>query len=168
MMSFTIPPTRKKPTDIKDNYETNDYSITGGITHEDDKANIEEYKHKGPTIHVVCQTEIDLAGQLETRQSTSSLMIRIRGAVVHWRAHTERIVIQSTAAGEYIALSRGNTTAKFVRDILVSIHRQSSCRTHRHPTKHERTLTIHRYPPPCKPSRLHRWGNEDRGSRHTR
>jgi hypothetical protein len=70
-------------------------------------------------MNVVCQTDIDLAGQLETRQSTSSLMIRIQGAVVHWRAHTERIVIQSTAAGEYIALSRGNTTAKFVRDILV-------------------------------------------------
>jgi hypothetical protein len=83
MMSFTILPTRKKPTDIKDNYETNDYNITDGITHEDDKANIEEYKHKGPTMHVVCQTDIDLAGQLETRQSTSSLMIRIQGAVVH-------------------------------------------------------------------------------------
>jgi hypothetical protein len=95
------------------------YNITDGITHEDDKTNIDEYRHKGPTMHVVCQTDIDLAGQLETRQSTSSLMIRIQGAVVHWRAHTERIVIQSTAAGEYIALSRGNTTAKFVRDILV-------------------------------------------------
>jgi hypothetical protein len=90
-----------------------------GITQEDDKINVKEYRHKGPTKHVVCQTDIDLAGQLETRQSTSSLMIRIQGAVVHWRAHTERIVIQSTAAGEYIALSRGNTTAKFVRDILV-------------------------------------------------
>jgi hypothetical protein len=118
MMTFKIPATRKKPTDVKDNYETKDYNITDGITQEDDKINLEEYRHKGPTMNVVCQTDIDLAGQLETRQSTSSLMIRIQGAVVHWRAHTERIVIQSTAAGEYIALSRGNTTAKFVRDIL--------------------------------------------------
>jgi hypothetical protein len=117
MMTFKIPATRKKPTDMKDNYETQDYNITDGIIQEDDKINVEEYK--GPTMHVVCQTDIDLAGQLETRQSTSSLLIRIQGAVVHWRAHTERIVIQSTAAGEYIALSRGNTTAKFVRDILV-------------------------------------------------
>ena len=69
-------------------------------------------------MYVVCQTDIDLAGQTETRQSTSALMIWIMGALVHWRAHTERIVIQSTAAGEYVALSRGNTTAKFVRDIL--------------------------------------------------
>jgi hypothetical protein len=70
-------------------------------------------------MYVVCQTDIDLAGQVETRQSPSALMIRIMGALVHWRAYTERIVIQSTAAGEYIALSRGNTAAKFVRDILM-------------------------------------------------
>jgi hypothetical protein len=100
MMSFKIPTTRKKPTDVKDNYETKDYNITDGITQEDDRTNMEEYRHKGPTMNVVCQTDIDLAGQLETRQSTSSLMITIQGAVVHWRAHTECIVIQSTAAGE--------------------------------------------------------------------
>jgi hypothetical protein len=45
-------------------------------------------------------------------------MIWIQGALVHWRATTEKIVIASTAAGEYVALSRGNTTAKFVRNIL--------------------------------------------------
>jgi hypothetical protein len=179
MMSFTIPPTRKIPTDIKDNYETNDYDITDGITHEDDKTNIEEYKHKGPTMHVVCQTDIDLAGQLETRQSTSSLMIRIQGAVVHWRAHTERIVIQSTAAGECIALSRGNTTAKFVRDILVFYgngkshyylftDNQAAEHIATQPNMNEHSFTIHRYPSSCNPSGLHRWGNENRGSGHSR
>ncbi len=65
-------------------------------------------------MNVICQTDIDLAGQTETRQSTSALMIWIQGALVHRRAHTERIVIQSTAGGEYIALSRGNTTANLL------------------------------------------------------
>jgi hypothetical protein len=69
-------------------------------------------------MHVHCQNDIDLAGQIETRQSASSLMIWIQGALVHWRETTEKIVIASTAAGEYVALSRGNTTAKFVRNIL--------------------------------------------------
>ncbi len=69
-------------------------------------------------MYVHCLTDIDLAGQLETRQSTSSLMILIQGALVHWRATTEKIVITSTAAGEYVALSRDNTSAKFVRNIL--------------------------------------------------
>jgi hypothetical protein len=31
---------------------------------------------------------------------------------------TERIIIPSTAAGEYVALSKGNTAAKFVKNIL--------------------------------------------------
>ena len=119
MSAFQLPATRKKPTDVTDNYETSNYNITDGITHEDDKEHIEEHKHAGPTMQIMCKTDIDLAGQTETRQSTSALMIWIQGALVHWRAHTERIVIQSTAAGEYIALSRGNTTAKFVRDILM-------------------------------------------------
>jgi hypothetical protein len=81
MMAFKVPATRKKPTDVKDNYETQDYNITYGITQEDDKINVKDYRHKGPTMHVVCQTDIDLAGQLETRQSISSLMIRIQGAL---------------------------------------------------------------------------------------
>jgi hypothetical protein len=117
--SFKIPATRKKPTDTKDNYDTSTYNIHDGIKEEDDKEHTDKHRHKGPTMFVVCQTDIDLAGQVETRQSTSALMIRIMGALVHWRAHTERIVIQSTAAGEYIALSRGNTAAKFVRNILM-------------------------------------------------
>jgi hypothetical protein len=38
---------------------------------------------------------------------------------VHWRAHTKRmIIIPSTAAGEHVALSKGNTTAKFIREVL--------------------------------------------------
>jgi hypothetical protein len=42
MVSFKIPATRKKPTDVKDNYETKDYNITDGITQEDDKTHTEE------------------------------------------------------------------------------------------------------------------------------
>jgi hypothetical protein len=45
-------------------------------------------------------------------------MIYLYGILVHWRARTERLIIQTTAAGEYVALNRGNTTAKFIRDVL--------------------------------------------------
>jgi hypothetical protein len=118
MIAFKLPPTRKKPTDVKDNYETSEYNIDDGIKQEDTTTRQDDYHHNGPTMHVHCLTDIDLAGQIETRQSTSSLMIWIQGALVHWRATTEKIVIASTAAGEDVALSRGNTTAKFVRNIL--------------------------------------------------
>ena len=81
MHSFKIPPTRKKPTDTKDNYDTSTYNIHDGIQEEDDKEHTDKHRHKGPTMFVVCQTDIDLAGQVETRQSTSALLIRIMG---HW------------------------------------------------------------------------------------
>jgi hypothetical protein len=45
-------------------------------------------------------------------------MIYLDGVLVHWRARTERQIIQTTAAREYVALNRGNTTAKFIRDVL--------------------------------------------------
>ncbi len=41
------------------------------------------------------------------------------GSIIHWRGHTEKLVIKSTTAtGEYVALSRGNTASKHVMAIL--------------------------------------------------
>ncbi len=116
-----IPPkTRKKLTDQRGKeYEVNKYTVNDGITHKDEQRKEQEYVYKGEQLTLSCQTDIDLVGQIETRQSTSSLVVFLNGAVVHYRAATERIIIQSTAAGEYIALSRGNTTTKFIRDILI-------------------------------------------------
>ncbi len=45
-------------------------------------------------------------------------MVYLNGVLVHWRGRTERLILQTTAAGEYVALNRANTTAKFIRDIL--------------------------------------------------
>ncbi len=84
---------QRRATDTKDSYDTSEYNIQDGIQQEDDKKHTDKHRHKGPTMFVVCQTDIDPAGQVETRQSTSALMIRIMGALVHWRAYTERIVI---------------------------------------------------------------------------
>jgi hypothetical protein len=119
MKGFQPPPTRKKPADKeKDKYEVSEYNMQDGIKQEDDTHKEQEYIYKGEQLTLTCQTDIDLAGQIETRQSTSSLVIFLNGIIIHYRAATERVIIQSTAAGEYIALSRGNTTTKFIRDIL--------------------------------------------------
>jgi hypothetical protein len=117
MIAFKPPPTRKKPTDITDDYDVS-YNTTDDVIHEDEKTKPQEYIHSGPTMSVMVKTDCDLAGQTETRQTTTSLMVWVSGALVHWRAHTERIIIPSTAAGEYVALSKGNTTAKFIRNVL--------------------------------------------------
>jgi hypothetical protein len=119
MQGFTPPKTRKKPTDYKkEKYAVEDYNQDDGIEQVDEKDIAQDYIYKGDQITTTGQTDIDLAGQVESRQSTSGYIIYLNGALIHYRAATERIIIQSTAAGEYIALSRGNTAAKFVRDIL--------------------------------------------------
>jgi hypothetical protein len=46
MHAFKIPATRKKPTDVKDNYDTTQYNIDDGIKHEDDKEHTDRHKHR--------------------------------------------------------------------------------------------------------------------------
>jgi hypothetical protein len=69
-------------------------------------------------LHVSCYTDIDLGGQHETRQSTGGYLLFINGALVHYHGLTERLIIASTAAGEYIAMSRGQAACQFLTRVL--------------------------------------------------
>ena len=117
MIIYTPPLTRKKPTDIINPY-TVDYCLTDGIHQTDDIPITQQYTYKGKQMILACQTDIDLGGQTETRQSTSGYILYLCGCIVHWRGHTEKLVLKSTAAGEYVALSRGNTASKHVMSVL--------------------------------------------------
>jgi hypothetical protein len=122
MQSYTPPKTRRKPTDTETTcYDTQEHNVEDGIRQPDDEQQVQEFIYKGTGEHVIqtCMTDIDLAGQVETRQSTSGTMNYLNGVLVHWRGRTERLIVHTTAAGEYIALSRGNATAKYIRDIMI-------------------------------------------------
>jgi hypothetical protein len=118
MTNYQPPKTRKKPTDQINEYEVDQFNTYDGITHTDDKPHKQEYTHHGEQVTLTCLTDIDLAGQQDTRQSTSSYILFLNGTLFHWRAHTEKVIIKTTASGEYIALSRGNQACKHVREIL--------------------------------------------------
>ena len=118
MQNYKPSKTRRKPTDKETKFYDADYNITDGIAHVDDREPTQEYRYTKSQITQVVLSDIDLAGQVETRQSTSGLMVYLNGVLVHWRGRTERLILQTTAAGEYVALNRANTTAKFIRDIL--------------------------------------------------
>jgi hypothetical protein len=66
-----------------------------------------EYNKERPLI-LTCLTDIDLGGQLPTRQSTSGYLLFLNGVLFRWSGRTEKLVMTATAAGEYVALSRGN------------------------------------------------------------
>jgi hypothetical protein len=118
MASYTPPKTRKKPTDTTTTYDVDSYNTNDGIPRVDDTPQQQEYKYQGEELTLTCLTDIDLAGQPDTRQSISAYTLFLNGALFHWRAHTEKIIIKNTAAGEYIAMSRGNQACKHVREIL--------------------------------------------------
>jgi hypothetical protein len=119
MLLWKPPPTRKKPTDMPNIYnEAVNYNIQDTIKQPDEISSEQTYCHPGPQLILSCQTDIDLGGELESRQSTSGFTLYLSGALVHFRGHTERLVLKSTAAGEYVALCRGNTASKFVLDII--------------------------------------------------
>ncbi len=118
MNHYQIPPTRKKPVQTPDIYDPNNYTHHDLIPHHDDKDIPQTYTYTGQQLLTVCYTDIDLAGQHETRQSTSGYLLYLNGVLVHWHGRTERLIIQSTAAGEYIAMSRGHAACKFIITIL--------------------------------------------------
>jgi hypothetical protein len=94
------------------------YNLTYNITHADEIEQTQDFIYPGHTLDVVFNTDCDLAGQIETRQTTATLMVWVSGALVHWHGHTERIIILSTAAGKYVALSKeynGNVCSKFTQ-----------------------------------------------------
>jgi hypothetical protein len=119
MLNYTPPKTRKKPHDLVNPYETDAYCLTDGIINDDDKPikHGYSYTHDIPLI-LTCLTDIDLGGQLPTRQSTSGYLLYLNGQLFHWRGRTERLIITATAAGEYIALSRGNQASKHVNAVM--------------------------------------------------
>jgi hypothetical protein len=49
MIAFKPPPTRKKPTDVSDEYDVS-YNTTDDVIHEDEKENQQEYIHSGPSM----------------------------------------------------------------------------------------------------------------------
>jgi hypothetical protein len=116
MTGYTPPKTRRKPTDTITAYDVDHFNTYDGIKQVDEDEQQQDHIHEGETL--TCLTDIDLAGQLDTRQSTSAYTLYLNGTIFHWRAHTEKLIIKSTASGECIALSRGNQACKHVREIL--------------------------------------------------
>ena len=119
MLNYQPPKTRKKPTDIINPYVSDTYCSTDGIIN-DDEIPVEkgyEYVKEKPLV-LTCLTDIDLGGQLPTRQSTSGYLLFLNGVLFHWRGRTEKLVMTATAAGEYVALSRGNQASKHVSAVM--------------------------------------------------
>ncbi len=83
MTNYTPLKTRKKPTDTTTTYDVDTYNTNDGIPHVDDTTQQQEYIHQGEHLTLTCLTDIDLAGQPDTRQSTSAYTLFLNGALFH-------------------------------------------------------------------------------------
>jgi hypothetical protein len=83
MLNYKPPKTRRKRTDTEQATYDTEYNLQDGILQVDDQQQEQDYKYTKSHITQVCLTDIDLAGQVETRQSTSGLIIYLNGILVH-------------------------------------------------------------------------------------
>ena len=119
MKDYIPPKTRKKPTDTVNPYTD---SLSGNtdepIPQPDQHPVNEGYTYNGTWLVITIEADIDLGGVTETKQSTSGYIIYLGGRVVHWKCSTEKLVLTSTMAGEYVALSRADAAGKFMKSIM--------------------------------------------------
>ena len=84
MLNYTPPKTRKKPNELVNPYESDAYCLTDGISNDDDIPIKHEYRYSAaPSLILTCLTDIDLGGQLPTRQSTSGYLLYLNGQLFH-------------------------------------------------------------------------------------
>ena len=67
---------------------------------------------------LVIESDTDLGGQIETRQSTSGVIAYLDGHIIHWLAKTERMVFNGTTKAEYVGLTRSNALGKHITVML--------------------------------------------------
>ena len=119
MTSYNPPSTRKKPTDTINPYQDiTEANLDDPIPMPDDKERTRDYIYKGKQLEITIQSDIDLGGVTETRQSTSGYLVYLGGALIHWKCSTEKLVLTSTMAGEYVALSKADAAGKFIKTIM--------------------------------------------------
>ena len=120
MLQYTPPPTRKKPGDADPEIYNmmKDYNLDDGVAQPDQQEMQQDYVHDGHQITLVIESDTDLGGQVETRQSTSGVIAHLDGEIVHWLAKTERMVFNGTTKAECVGLTRANALGKHITVIL--------------------------------------------------
>jgi hypothetical protein len=120
LLRYQPPKTRRKPTDLDETvYDLVDrYNINDGIPQPDDVPPTQDYVYPGHQMTIAVYSDTDLGGQIETRQSTSGIIAKIDGGIVHWQAKTEKLVMTSTTKAEFVGLTRANAIGRYLTSIL--------------------------------------------------
>ncbi len=72
---------------------------------------------KGSSRECIGYSDVDWAGDLDDRKSTSGYIFQISGAAVSWRSKKQTCVALSTAEAEYMALASAAQEAIWIRQL---------------------------------------------------
>jgi hypothetical protein len=78
-------------------------------------------RNKQDKLQLIAYSDSDWAGDKATAKSTSGVIIKFNGDVISWISKRQKIVAQSTAEAEYIALAEAAKDALWYRSILGEI-----------------------------------------------
>jgi hypothetical protein len=98
-------------------------------------------------------TDADMAGDVDSRKSTSGYLMKFAGGAVSWQSRLQKCVALSTTEAEYIALTEGGKELlwmkKFLHELglvqenfVLHCDSQSAIHLSKHPTFHSRSKHI--------------------------
>jgi hypothetical protein len=95
-----------------------DCNLDDGVAQPDQQDVQQDYVHDGHQMTLVVESDTDLGGQIQTRQSTSGVIAHLDGHIIHWLAKTERMVFNGTTKAEHVGLTRSNALGKHLTVML--------------------------------------------------
>jgi hypothetical protein len=117
------------------------------------------YKRKGEKLKLTGYSDSDLAGDVDTRKSTTGVLFSLGNSVVSWQSQKLRVVVLSSCEVEYIAIAtascQGVWLGRLLAEIMgedadtvtLKIDNMSAIQLSRNPIFHERSKHIDtRYP----------------------
>ncbi|KAL6323281.1 hypothetical protein AAG906_029288 [Vitis piasezkii] len=81
-------------------------------------------------------TDADMAGDVDSRKSTSSYLIIFSGRAVSWQSKLQKCVALSTTEAEYIAITEASKELPWMKKYLLYCDSQSAIHLNKNPTFH--------------------------------
>ncbi|KAG5873876.1 hypothetical protein JTB14_031409 [Gonioctena quinquepunctata] len=106
------------------------------------------FKTGKPNFQLICYTDADFGGDLDTRKSRSGYIFLLNESPVTWASQRQQVVAVSITGAQYIALSVGVEDILWLRRLfeegvtIMKVDDQSAIKLANNPEFHKRTKHI--------------------------
>jgi hypothetical protein len=109
---------------------------------------------KGHNLDVNGYTDVDWAGSIQDRRSTSGYFTFVGGNLVTWRSKKQEVVARSSAEAEYRGMAKAICELLWIRNLMIDLHikpvnpmklycdNKAACDIAHNPVQHDRTKHV--------------------------